>query len=140
MVAASGAFDVYRFQKLYMDLVDADGNVCITYAAELHALGFSRNLGGVELYRPNGDRQVHRATSARWSRDRDSVELRGSFDQGEFLVRHCLTEGGWEPAGDPVLAGFHGACSARARPPSSSSPEKEKWSASPGPGTAIGSR
>lgn len=85
-----------------MDLVDGNGNVCIAYAAKLHALGFTRNLGGIELYRPNGERQVHRATTARWSRDRDSIEIRGAFAQGGFLVRHRLTEGGWEPAGDPI--------------------------------------
>jgi hypothetical protein len=97
---------VYRFQKLYMDLVDADGSVCIAYAADLRALGLSQHFGGIELYAPNGVREIHRATRVRWSKTNDSVEIRGDFADGWFLVRHRLTERGWDPAGSPACRGL----------------------------------
>jgi hypothetical protein len=98
-----------------MDLVDADGNVCIAYAASLRTLGLVRHFGGIELYAPNGDREVHRATSVRWSKNEGVIEIRGAFatprspqrgTDGWFLIRHHLTEGGWDPTGDPACRGL----------------------------------
>ena len=97
---------MYRFQKLYMDLVDADGNVCIAYAASLDTLGFVRHFGGIELYAPNGAREIHRATAIRWSAEQGVIEIRGAFTDGSLLVRHHVTEAGWDPTGDPVCRGL----------------------------------
>jgi hypothetical protein len=88
-----------------MDLVDGHGNVCIAYAAELRVLGLRFGFGGIELYSPSGARAIHRASDVIWSMTSDACEIRGSFADGAFALRHRPTESGWDPGGAPACRG-----------------------------------
>jgi hypothetical protein len=91
---------MFRFRKLYMDLVDPSGRVCIAYAAELRTLGLRRRFGGIELYSPGGEREVHRAIEVRWTSSGDELEIQGRFTDGWFSIRHRATPCGWNPEGE----------------------------------------
>lgn len=49
-----------RLRKLYVDLVTADGSVCIAYSSTLELGGLRLAPAGIELYRADGTRQVLR--------------------------------------------------------------------------------
>ncbi|HSU40653.1 MAG TPA: hypothetical protein VLJ38_13835, partial [Polyangiaceae bacterium] len=74
----------YAFEKLYADLVTADGTVCIVYVAWTELFGVRRQTAGVELYTPDGRREVMHARAA--------VEL-PELDAPEWRLRLELPSG-----------------------------------------------
>lgn len=96
----------FRFRKIYADLVTADQTVCIAYLAWLDAWGIRTALGGVELYSPDGGREVLRALPPA-SRpppggDGGPVELRLDFPAGALSIRYDPVHEPWTPLGQPA--------------------------------------
>lgn len=56
--------DVFRYRKLYGDLITDSGVVCVVYVAELCVLGARSASAGYECYAPDGSRRVVRARGA----------------------------------------------------------------------------
>jgi len=54
---------MFRYRKLYADLVTDSGEVCIAYVACLELLGVASHSAGYEYYAPDGSRRVVRASS-----------------------------------------------------------------------------
>jgi hypothetical protein len=55
---------VFRYRKLYGDLISESGVVCVVYVAELAVLGARSRSAGYECYAPDGSRRVVRAHGA----------------------------------------------------------------------------
>lgn len=93
------------FRKLYADLVTEDGVVCVAYLAWLRAGGRTVSMGGVELYQPDGRREISRAVlgPARVSfrRSERGLQLRLRLREGRFVLRHENALEPWTPAGAP---------------------------------------
>jgi len=89
----------YAFEKLYADLVTADGTVCIVYVAWTELFGVRRQTAGVELYTPDGRREVMHARAAVELPELDAPEwrLRLELPSGPFELRHRGCQGGWSP-------------------------------------------
>jgi hypothetical protein len=93
----------FRFEKLYADVVAQDGTVCIAYLAWLDVWGLKSAYAGLELYWPDGRREViqaqPRAEPIDWSRR----EIHFSFDVpgGPFLLEYRVVHGAWTPEGAP---------------------------------------
>jgi hypothetical protein len=94
----------FRFRKIYADLVTADGTVCIAYLAWAETWGLRSAFAGVELYAPDGSREVLRALPPAPqpppAGDGRPVELRLEFPRGAFSLRYRPLHGPWTPAGD----------------------------------------
>ena len=86
----------YRFQKLYADLIAEDNTVCIAYMAETRLFGSVYPHAGLELYRPDGRREVFHATC--W-RDAPPRLNRLHFDVpgGPFVYDFDVEHGAWTP-------------------------------------------
>lgn len=55
---------MFRYRKLYADLVSEDGEVCVVYATQLSLLGVELQSAGLERYTAQGERRVQRALGA----------------------------------------------------------------------------
>jgi hypothetical protein len=92
----------FRFRKIYADLVTADGTVCITYLAWVEAWGLRSAFGGVELYSPDGSREVLRALPPAPRPPPAGgrpLELRLDFPRGSFTIRYEPLQEPWTPTG-----------------------------------------
>jgi hypothetical protein len=91
----------YAFEKLYADLITNDGTVCIVYVAWTELLGLRHQSAGLELYTPDGRREVIQARRARELPDLDAPEWRLELElpDGPFELRHRGSAGGWAPEG-----------------------------------------
>ena len=91
----------YAFEKLYADLVTSDGTVCIAYLAWTELFGARHASAGLELYTPDGRREVHHARAGVALPDLDarSWQLRFELPSGPFELTHEACAGGWEPPG-----------------------------------------
>ncbi len=104
-----------RFEKLYADLVTADGTVLVAYLAETHAFGTTTRHAGLEVYHPDGTREVHHARSVTRISEGDRTSLAMVFTNGRFLLEHRTEHGAWQPNGPPPCAGLDWrVCAARA--------------------------
>lgn len=94
---------MFRFRKIYGDLVTADGTVCIVYLAWVHALGIRSGFGGVEVYSPDGRREVLRAQAPAPqplpAGGDHPVELRLDLPDGRFTLRSEPQHPPWRPTG-----------------------------------------
>lgn len=91
----------FRFRKLYADLVSEDGAVCIVYVSRLDAWGLRARQAAIELYRPDGTREIVSARRApRLDLERLGSNLRLELDVPEGPFRLCFEPeaGPWEPA------------------------------------------
>src|SRR5262249_9688661 len=99
-----GAVVTYAFDKLYADLVADDGTVCIVYLTRTEIFGTRHATATVELYTPNGKREVVHARRAPAIPDLDAgawtVEL--DVPGGPFRIVHTPRAGGFTPAGSPA--------------------------------------
>jgi hypothetical protein len=89
----------FRFQKLYADLVAEDGTVCITYLAWLEVLGSRRTFAGLELYSPDGKREVFRARPRSYVVDDTGIAVELDVRGGTFRLRQKSLHCGWLPSG-----------------------------------------
>ncbi len=96
---------MFRFRKLYADVVAGDGSVTVVYLTWLEALGARLAWAGVERYGPDGRRAVYHARPPGWDFDPDAVR-HGWHVRLELLDGACeLHYSGmlppWHPAGPP---------------------------------------
>jgi hypothetical protein len=102
----------FAFDKLYADLVTSDGTVCVAYLAWLDAWGMRKAYAGLELYWPNGQREVIQARPPTERIDPGHGEpedaFRLSFDVpgGPFVMDYRVRHGAWLPSGDPPCKGL----------------------------------
>ena len=97
----------FLFEKLYADLVTADGTVCVAYLAWLDAWGMRKAYAGLELYWPDGLREVVRARPRTNRADLgDAIHLSLDVPGGPFVMDHRVRHGGWTPSGDPPGEGI----------------------------------
>jgi hypothetical protein len=91
----------FRLEKLYADLITADGTVCVAYQAWLDAWGIRRAFAGLELYWPDGTRDVIQARPHPGPLSRREGALDLSFDVpgGPFVLTFGATHPAWTPAG-----------------------------------------
>lgn len=91
---------MFRFEKVYMDLVDPSGTVCIAYLARLRLLGRTTWMCGFELYGADGGREVQRGI-ARPHNDFPGTggRIDFAFAGGLFRIEHEEAAGPWVPAG-----------------------------------------
>jgi hypothetical protein len=89
----------YRFTKLYSDLVADDGTVVVAYAAWLDLFGSRTAYAGVELYGPDGSRDVIRARQVEHQADANGVEIVLDVPSGRFTMSQRTIHGGWIPSG-----------------------------------------
>lgn len=107
----------FRFRKLYADVVAEDGTVGIVYLSWLEAWGLRTRYAAIELYRPDGRREILSARRApRLDLERLGSNLRIELDLPEGPFRLCFEPeaGPWEPAVAPQGLRWRVLC-ARAR-------------------------
>jgi hypothetical protein len=97
---------VFRFRKIYADLVTDDGTVLIAYLAWTEAGGLSGAGSGLELYRPDGSREVVRARSSFPPEppvaEGGPVEVRLELPDASVRLRYEPSVPPWVPAPAPV--------------------------------------
>lgn len=93
----------FQFEKLYADVVTPDGTVCIAYLAWLDVWGLRSAYAGLELYWPDGRREVVQAQPRPEPVDWSRREIHFSFDVpgGPFLLEYQVVHGAWTPEGPP---------------------------------------
>jgi hypothetical protein len=89
----------YRFTKLYSDLVCDDGTVVVAYAAWLDLFASRTAYAGVELYGPDGTRDVIRARQVEHRADANGVRIVLDVPSGRFTLEQQTIHGGWLPSG-----------------------------------------
>ena len=100
----------YAFRKLYADLISEDGTVCVVYVTWLEALGLVLPYAGVEIYWPDGRREVLHASrpppslDSRHPPDRLEFELELPGGRAKFAQR--VVHGAWEPASPAACSGL----------------------------------
>jgi hypothetical protein len=78
---------MFRYRKLYVDLVTERGEVCVGYATWLKLAGYGMQSAGFERYTPQGERRVERAVgAARFERRDGSVRLALDTARGPFAI------------------------------------------------------
>lgn len=78
---------LFRYRKLYVDLVTAEGAVCVGYASSLQLLGRELQSAGYEWYPATGGRYVHRAVGpARIDWASGAVRLAFETRRGSFAL------------------------------------------------------
>ena len=92
---------LFRFEKLYADLVTADGTVCVAYLTRLVLAGVSREWAGLELYGSDGSRIIRRARKGSESLSPHELVVTLDLPEGAFRMELAIRAGGWEPAGPP---------------------------------------
>lgn len=95
----------FRFRKIYADLVTDDGTVVVAYLARTDAWGLRSGAGGLELYRPDGSREVIRSRSPGPLRPPDGdhpVELRLEMPTDTFRLRYEPSPPPWSPGPSPL--------------------------------------
>jgi len=99
---------MFRFRKLYVDLVTADGTVCVAYLARLHVLGVRTTHAGVEIYGADGKREVirARALSHRLDAARGEIVLSLDVPGGPFVLTQGAVHGPWAPSGPSPCRGL----------------------------------
>ena len=92
----------YAFRKIYADLVAPDGSVCVTYLTWIRFWRRWYASAGVELYHPEGSRELHHAAGAPAPVDQDTpraeLPLALELPDGAFELVHELVHGGWTPS------------------------------------------
>jgi hypothetical protein len=98
----------FRCEKLYADLVTPDGTVCVAYLAWLDAWGLRRTFAGLELYWPDGRREIAHARPQSGPTGSPPRDLDLSFDVpgGPFVLTYRTAHGPWRPAGGPPREGL----------------------------------
>jgi hypothetical protein len=97
---------MYAFEKLYADLVADDGTVCVVYLAWTEVLGVRMGSACVELYSPEGRREIAHAADVPAPPHPDAAEwcIRLELPDGPFELRYRVRHAGWQPACDvPAL-------------------------------------
>jgi hypothetical protein len=97
----------FRFKKLYADLVGEDGTVCITYLAWLEVLGSRSTFAGLELYSPDGTRQVVRARPRSHAVDATGIEIELEVPGGTFRLHQRSLHHAWMPSGQSAHPAIH---------------------------------
>jgi hypothetical protein len=92
---------LFRFEKLYADLVSADGTVCVAYVTRLDILDWHREWAGLERYDPDGSRTVRRARGVVVSRSDRELRITLDLPSGLFLLQQEIRSGSWQPSGPP---------------------------------------
>ena len=89
-------------------MISADGTVCVAYVAGLRAFGMKSAHAGLELYSPDGRREVIHGRSDGQSAKTSVGEFELSFDVpgGPFVLTYRVLHGAWTPAGDPPCDGL----------------------------------
>lgn len=78
---------MFRYRKLYADLVTADGSVCVGYASWLNVFGHEQCSAGFELYSSQGERRVMRARGpVRTEQADDKVRVSFATEAGPFSL------------------------------------------------------
>jgi hypothetical protein len=76
---------MFRYRKLYADLVSDAGEVCIAYVASLELFGMASHSAGYEYYAPDGSRHVVRGSSrAEVRRDARGLSIAFTTQHGPF--------------------------------------------------------
>src|SRR5215471_9428802 len=90
---------LFRYEKLYVDVVTADGAVCVAYATWLKIAGLAFSSAGYETYGVDGSRAVVHATGAiEMDREHDGrVSLRFATDRGPWTMTLQSGPGGRSP-------------------------------------------
>lgn len=92
----------YSFRKIYADLITDDGTVCVLYLTWVRFWKTWYPSAGVEIYGPDGTREIHRAKVAPAPAAPDTplgeLPLRIELDDGPFEMHHVPVHGGWTPA------------------------------------------
>jgi hypothetical protein len=99
----------FRFEKLYADLVTPEGAVCIAYIAHLDAWGLASAHAGLEIYWPDGRREVVHGrpfTDPKCLDYARAIELRFDVPGGPFVLRYRVIHGAWAPPGEPTADGL----------------------------------
>ncbi len=91
----------FRFKKLYADCVTDDGTVCVVYVAWLDVFGARSTHAGLELYSPDGRREVIRARALSHHVDADGVTIELDVPGGPFVLEQRSVHGAWVPSGGP---------------------------------------
>lgn len=96
---------IYHFQKLYADLVSDDATVCIVYFAQTTLLGTKYAHAGVEVYWPDGRREVNRAqvpiVSSPFEQLDQLPQLRIDMADCSLILDFDVKHGAWKPASFP---------------------------------------
>lgn len=95
-----------RFQKLYADLITDAGVVCVAYVADLVAWGKRSRHAGLELYHPDGTREVRHALDVERTINDARTHLLMRFTDGTFELEHRHEHGAWQPDGAPPCPGI----------------------------------
>jgi hypothetical protein len=79
---------MFRYRKLYTDLVTESGSVCVGYVSWLRILGFELVSGGYEWYPAGGERIVRRAQGPITASFADprSIDICFAASQGPFRL------------------------------------------------------
>lgn len=78
---------MFRYRKLYTDVVTPAGSVCVGYATWLHLLGYELRSAGYEWYPAAGERRVFRARGpAKVDLGEGDVRLRFTTAGGAFSL------------------------------------------------------
>jgi hypothetical protein len=92
---------LFRFEKLYADLVSADGAVCVAYVTRLDMFDWHREWAGLERYDPDGSRTVRHARGVVVSRSDRELRITLDLPAGLFLLQQEIRSGSWPPSGPP---------------------------------------
>jgi hypothetical protein len=92
---------LFRFEKLYADLVSADGTVCVAYVTRLDMFDWHREWAGLEQYDPDGSRTVRHARGVVVSRSDRELRITLDLPSGLFLLQQEIRSGSWQPSGPP---------------------------------------
>jgi hypothetical protein len=91
----------YSFRKIYADLITEDGTVCVLYLTWVRFWKTWYPSAGVEIYGPDGTREIHRANSAPGPVAPDTpltdLPLRIELEDGPFELEYVPVHAGWTP-------------------------------------------
>ncbi len=97
----------FQLEKLYADLITPDGTVCVAYVAWLRAYGTRSAHAGLELYWPDGSREVvHARPDPQRTHTAGEFELSFDVPGGPFVLTYRVLHGAWTPEGDSPCDGL----------------------------------
>jgi hypothetical protein len=94
----------YGFRKIYADLVTDDGTVCVAYLSWVRLARRWRGMGGVELYHPDGQREILHATAEPPLVDEatpvGAIPFVLQVGEARFELEYATDHGAWTPEPD----------------------------------------
>lgn len=101
----------YGFRKIYADLVTDDGTVCVAYLTWVRLFRKWTGMGGVELYWPDGRREILRSTVEPPLLEAGTPGASGPFRLvlGEltFELEYATDHGAWQPSTPSPATALH---------------------------------